>query len=42
MAARAQPAVRELVAEVDGKRFRVALVEPEHPGRTRLRERRGC
>ena len=36
----AQPAVRELVAEVDGKRFRVALVEPEPPGRARLRERR--
>jgi acetyl-CoA/propionyl-CoA carboxylase, biotin carboxylase, biotin carboxyl carrier protein len=32
--------VRELVAEVDGKRFHVSLVEPEHPGRTRLRERR--
>ena len=32
--------MRELVAEVDGKRFRVALIEPEHQGRTRLRERR--
>jgi acetyl-CoA/propionyl-CoA carboxylase biotin carboxyl carrier protein len=36
----AAPAVRELVAEVDGKRFRVSLVDPEPPGRTRLRERR--
>jgi acetyl-CoA/propionyl-CoA/long-chain acyl-CoA carboxylase, biotin carboxylase, biotin carboxyl carrier protein len=36
----AQPVVRELVAEVDGKRFRVSLVEPEPPGRARLRERR--
>jgi acetyl-CoA/propionyl-CoA carboxylase biotin carboxyl carrier protein len=32
--------VRELVAEVDGKRFRVSLVEPEPPGRARLRQRR--
>jgi acetyl-CoA/propionyl-CoA carboxylase biotin carboxyl carrier protein len=36
----ARDAVRELVAEVDGKRFRVSLIEPEHPGRTRLRQRR--
>jgi len=38
--AAAQPLVRELVAEVDGKRFHVSLVEPEPPGRARLRERR--
>jgi acetyl-CoA/propionyl-CoA carboxylase, biotin carboxylase, biotin carboxyl carrier protein len=36
----AQPVVRKLVAEVDGKRFRVSLVETEPLGRARLRERR--
>jgi acetyl-CoA/propionyl-CoA carboxylase, biotin carboxylase, biotin carboxyl carrier protein len=29
-----------VVAEVDGKRFEVAIEVPEHPGRARLRERR--
>jgi acetyl-CoA/propionyl-CoA carboxylase, biotin carboxylase, biotin carboxyl carrier protein len=32
--------VRTLVTEVDGRRFEVTVVEPEHPGRTRLRLRR--
>ncbi|TMB85952.1 MAG: hypothetical protein E6J45_14610, partial [Chloroflexi bacterium] len=32
--------IRTLVTEVDGKRFEVTVVEPEHPGRTRLRLRR--
>jgi acetyl-CoA/propionyl-CoA carboxylase biotin carboxyl carrier protein len=32
--------VRTVVTEVDGKRFEVNVVEPEHPGRTRLRQRR--
>ncbi len=31
---------RTLVTEVDGKRFSVTVLEPEHPGRTRLRQRR--
>ncbi len=31
---------RTLVTEVDGKRFEVTVLEPEHPGRTRLRLRR--
>jgi acetyl-CoA/propionyl-CoA carboxylase, biotin carboxylase, biotin carboxyl carrier protein len=31
---------RTLVTEVDGRRFEVTVVEPEHPGRTRLRLRR--
>ena len=31
---------RKLVTEVDGRRFEVTVVEPEHPGRTRLRLRR--
>ena len=31
---------RTVVAEVDGKRFEVAIEVPEHPGRARLRERR--
>jgi acetyl-CoA/propionyl-CoA carboxylase biotin carboxyl carrier protein len=30
---------RTLVTEVDGKRFEVTVLEPEHPGRTRLRQR---
>jgi acetyl-CoA/propionyl-CoA carboxylase biotin carboxyl carrier protein len=30
------------VAEVDGKRFEVAVLVPEHPGRTRLRARRAA
>jgi acetyl-CoA/propionyl-CoA carboxylase biotin carboxyl carrier protein len=29
-----------VVAEVDGKRFEVTVLAPEHPGRTRLRARR--
>ena len=32
--------VRTVVAEVDGQRFEVTVGEPEHPGRTRLRQRR--
>jgi acetyl-CoA/propionyl-CoA carboxylase biotin carboxyl carrier protein len=32
--------VRTVVAEVDGKRFEVAIEVPEHPGRERLRARR--
>ena len=32
---------RTVVAEVDGKRFEVTVSLPEHPGRTRLRARRG-
>jgi acetyl-CoA/propionyl-CoA carboxylase, biotin carboxylase, biotin carboxyl carrier protein len=31
---------RRLVTEVDGRRFDVTVLEPEHPGRTRLRLRR--
>jgi acetyl-CoA/propionyl-CoA carboxylase, biotin carboxylase, biotin carboxyl carrier protein len=31
---------RTVVTEVDGKRFEVTVLEPEHPGRTRLRLRR--
>jgi acetyl-CoA/propionyl-CoA carboxylase biotin carboxyl carrier protein len=31
---------RTVTAEVDGKRFQVTLLIPEHPGRTRLRARR--
>jgi acetyl-CoA/propionyl-CoA carboxylase biotin carboxyl carrier protein len=31
---------RTLVTEVDGERFEVTVLAPEHPGRTRLRERR--
>jgi acetyl-CoA/propionyl-CoA carboxylase biotin carboxyl carrier protein len=31
---------RTLLTEVDGRRFEVTVVEPEHPGRTRLRLRR--
>ena len=34
--------VRRHVAEVDGKRFEVAVQVPEHPGRTRLRARRAA
>ena len=34
------PVAREIVAEVDGKRFAVALFEPEPAGRGRLRGRR--
>jgi len=34
--------VRRHVAEVDGKRFEVTVQVPEHPGRTRLRERRAA
>ncbi len=32
--------VRTVVTEVGGKRFEVTVSEPEHPGRTRLRQRR--
>jgi acetyl-CoA/propionyl-CoA carboxylase, biotin carboxylase, biotin carboxyl carrier protein len=32
--------VRTMLTEVDGRRFEVTVVEPEHPGRTRLRLRR--
>ena len=32
--------VQTVVTEVDGKRFEVNVIEPEHPGRTRLRQRR--
>jgi acetyl-CoA/propionyl-CoA carboxylase, biotin carboxylase, biotin carboxyl carrier protein len=35
-----ESSVRTVVTEVDGKRFEVNVVEPEHPGRTRLRQRR--
>jgi acetyl-CoA/propionyl-CoA carboxylase biotin carboxyl carrier protein len=31
---------RTVVTEVDGRRFEVTVVAPEHPGRTRLRARR--
>jgi acetyl-CoA/propionyl-CoA carboxylase biotin carboxyl carrier protein len=31
---------RRLVTEVDGERFEVTVLAPEHPGRRRLRERR--
>jgi acetyl-CoA/propionyl-CoA/long-chain acyl-CoA carboxylase, biotin carboxylase, biotin carboxyl carrier protein len=34
--------VRRHIAEVDGKRFEVAVQVPEHPGRTRLRARRAA
>jgi len=34
--------IRRHVAEVDGKRFEVTVQVPEHPGRTRLRERRAA
>ena len=34
--------VRTLPVEVDGKRFDVTVTVPEHPGRTRLRERRAA
>jgi acetyl-CoA/propionyl-CoA carboxylase biotin carboxyl carrier protein len=34
--------LRTVVAEVDGKRFEVAVTVPEHPGRTRLRARRAA
>ncbi len=32
--------VETVVTEVDGKRFEVKVIQPEHPGRTRLRQRR--
>ena len=32
--------VQMVVTEVDGKRFEVNVIQPEHPGRTRLRQRR--
>ena len=32
--------VQTVVTEVDGKRFEVNVIQPEHPGRTRLRQRR--
>ncbi|HYW28160.1 MAG TPA: acetyl-CoA carboxylase biotin carboxylase subunit [Gaiellales bacterium] len=38
-----EPALNEartVVTEVDGKRIEVTVLAPEHPGRTRLRERR--
>jgi acetyl-CoA/propionyl-CoA carboxylase, biotin carboxylase, biotin carboxyl carrier protein len=38
--AAAQDEPRTVVAEVDGRRFEVTIVAPEHPGRTRLRARR--
>jgi acetyl-CoA/propionyl-CoA carboxylase, biotin carboxylase, biotin carboxyl carrier protein len=38
----AEHEVRRHVAEVDGKRFEVAVQVPEHPGRTRLRARRAA
>src|SRR4051794_4668145 len=38
----AQDEVRTVVAEVDGKRYEVAVPVPEHPGRTRLRGRRAA
>ncbi len=34
--------VRRHIAEVDGKRFEVTVEVPEHPGRARLRARRGA
>jgi len=34
--------VRTLPVEIDGKRFDVTVTVPEHPGRTRLRERRAA
>ncbi len=36
----AESLVRTVVAEVDGKRFTVGITQTEHPGRTRLRQRR--
>jgi acetyl-CoA/propionyl-CoA carboxylase biotin carboxyl carrier protein len=38
----AEREVRTHVAEVDGKRFQVAVEVPEHPGRGRLRARRAA
>jgi acetyl-CoA/propionyl-CoA carboxylase biotin carboxyl carrier protein len=38
----AENEVRRHVAEVDGKRFEVTVLLPEHPGRTRLRSRRAA
>jgi len=38
----AEAELRTVVAEVDGKRFEVAVSVPEHPGRTRLRARRAA
>ena len=35
-----EQAVQTVVTEVDGKRFEVNVIQPEHPGRTRLRQRR--
>ncbi len=35
-----QNEARTLLTEVDGRRFEVTVVKPEHPGRTRLRVRR--
>ena len=32
--------MQTVVTEVDGKRFEVNVIQPEHPGRTRLRQRR--
>jgi acetyl-CoA/propionyl-CoA carboxylase, biotin carboxylase, biotin carboxyl carrier protein len=40
--ARAAGEVRTLPVEVDGKRFDVTVTVPEHPGRTRLRDRRAA
>ncbi len=38
----AESEVRTVVAEVDGKRFQVTVIVPEHPGRARLRARRSA
>ena len=39
-AAEPEPEARTVVAEVDGRRFEVTVLVPEHPGRARLRARR--
>jgi acetyl-CoA/propionyl-CoA carboxylase biotin carboxyl carrier protein len=39
-AAEPEQEARTVTAEVDGKRFEVTVLVPEHPGRTRLRARR--
>jgi acetyl-CoA/propionyl-CoA carboxylase biotin carboxyl carrier protein len=38
----AEQEARTVPVEVDGRRFVVTVVEPEHPGRTRLRARRAA
>jgi len=40
--AQAAGEVRTLPVEVDGRRFDVTVTVPEHPGRTRLRDRRAA